>query len=229
MHINRATNIQLSAFRRTDDSAANAHRFEGPGDSERGRLLVVGNGMVGQKFLEQLVALDLHKRFRVTVLSGEARCAYDRVHLSDYFRGRSAEDLALANADFFSSHDIEIRLAEPAETLDLDNKIVHTARGNAVQFDKLVLATGSYPFVPPVPGHDRSGCLVYRTIEDLDGIMAAGRDAEIGVVIGGGLLGLEAASALRDIGLQTHVVEFAPRLIGCSAGRAGWHAVAQKN
>jgi nitrite reductase (NADH) large subunit len=194
----------------------------------RERLIVVGNGMVGQKFLEQLVALRLHRRYRVTVLSGEPRCAYDRVHLSDYFRGRSAEDLALADADFFQGHGIELRLGEPAEALDLENQMVHTGRGNTLPFDKLVLATGSYPFVPPVPGHDRAGCMVYRTIEDLDAIMEAGCDAEIGVVIGGGLLGLEAASALRDIGLQTHVVEFAPRLMAVQVDDAGGNLLRKK-
>jgi NAD(P)H-dependent nitrite reductase large subunit len=194
----------------------------------RERLIVVGNGMVGQKFLEQLVALDLHRRYRVTVLSGEPRCAYDRVHLSDYFRGRSAEDLALADADFFQRHDIDLRLGEPAQTLDLESKAVQTRLGNTLAYDKLVLATGSYPFVPPVPGHDRPGCMVYRTIEDLDAIKAAGREAEIGVVIGGGLLGLEAASALRDIGLQTHVVEFAPRLMAVQVDEPGGNLLRKK-
>ncbi|MGH8517161.1 MAG: nitrite reductase large subunit NirB, partial [Panacagrimonas sp.] len=82
-----------------------------------------------------------------------------------------------------------------------------------VPYDKLVLATGSYPFVPPVPGRERDGCLVYRTIEDLEAMTAWGRKSKIGVVIGGGLLGLECAKALKDMGLQTHVVEFAPRLM----------------
>ncbi|MCW8194748.1 FAD/NAD(P)-binding oxidoreductase [Proteobacteria bacterium 005FR1] len=194
----------------------------------RERLIVVGNGMIGQKFLEQLVALDLHRHYRLTVLSGEPHRAYDRVHLSDYFRGRSAEDLALADEDFFHCHDIDLRLAEPAETLRLDEKTVITARGNTLAFDKLVLATGSFPFVPPVPGHDRSGCMVYRTIEDLEAIKQAGRDAEIGVVIGGGLLGLEAASALRDIGLQTHVVEFAQRLMAVQVDDAGGRVLRRK-
>ncbi|MEX1033834.1 MAG: FAD-dependent oxidoreductase [Cellvibrionaceae bacterium] len=180
---------------------------------KRESLLVIGNGMVGQKYLECLVAAGLHEHYEVTVLCAEPRSAYDRVHLSEYFRGRTAEQLSLVPAGFFAKHGLTLRLDEAAQRLDLAAKTVTTSRGEVLHYHKLVLATGSYPFVPPVPGHDRPGCLVYRTIEDLEAIMAAGRDGEIGVVVGGGLLGLEAARALRDIGLQTHVVEFAPRLM----------------
>lgn len=177
------------------------------------RLVVIGNGMVGQKYLEHLVAGGLHRHYQVTVLCAEPRPAYDRVHLSEFFTGRSSEDLCLVPQGFFERHGIELRLGEGAERIDLSSKTILTAKGATLGYDKLVLATGSYPFVPPVPGHERPGCLTYRTIEDLQAIMAAGRDAEVGVVIGGGLLGLEAAKSLRDIGLQTHVVEFAPRLM----------------
>ena len=90
-----------------------------------------------------------------------------------------------------------------------------------IRYDKLVLATGSYPFVPPVPGHDRAQCLVYRTIEDLEAIAAAAKTGKVGVVVGGGLLGLEAAKALKDLGLETHVVEFAPRLMAVQLDEAG--------
>lgn len=185
------------------------------------RLLVIGNGMVGQKYLEQLVVNDLHLLFQVTVLCAEPRPAYDRVHLSEFFTGRSSEELSLVPERFFDRNGIELRLSEAADRIDLANKTVLTGKGATLGYDKLVLATGSYPFVPPVPGRERSGCLAYRTIEDLEAIMAAGRDAEVGVVIGGGLLGLEAAKSLRDIGLQTHVVEFAPRLMAVQVDDGG--------
>ncbi|MGB1765316.1 nitrite reductase large subunit NirB [Alloalcanivorax xenomutans] len=185
------------------------------------RLVVIGNGMVGQKYLDHLVADGLHHRYQVTVLCAEPRPAYDRVHLSEFFTGRSSEDLSLVPERFFERHGLELRLSEGADSIDLQNKTIRTAKGATLDYDKLVLATGSYPFVPPVPGRGRPSCLVYRTIEDLEAIMASGRDAEVGAVIGGGLLGLEAAKALRDIGLQTHVVEFAPRLMAVQVDDGG--------
>ncbi|MFA5679446.1 MAG: FAD-dependent oxidoreductase, partial [Pseudomonas sp.] len=135
--------------------------------------------------------------------------------------GRSSEDLCLVPQGFFAQHGIELRVGEGAVRIDLGSRTVLTGAGTTLGYDKLVLATGSYPFVPPVPGRERPGCLTYRTIEDLQAIMAAGRDAEVGVVIGGGLLGLEAAKSLRDIGLQTHVVEFAPRLMAVQVDDSG--------
>lgn len=97
--------------------------------------------------------------------------------------------------------------------IDTAAQTVTTHHGDVISYDKLVLATGSYAFVPPIPGNDRENCFVYRTIEDPDAIRAASLKAKTGVVIGGGLLGLEAAKALRDLDLETHVVEFAPRLM----------------
>src|SRR6185295_12816016 len=88
-----------------------------------------------------------------------------------------------------------------------------TSAGVDLAYDTLVIATGSYPFVPPIPGRDRAGCFVYRTLEDLEAIRESASEAKVGAVIGGGLLGLEAAKALKDLGLETHVVEFAPRLM----------------
>ncbi|EZQ18768.1 nitrite reductase [Halopseudomonas bauzanensis] len=192
------------------------------------RLVVVGNGMVGQKYLEHLVAGGLHQHYQVTVLCAEPRPAYDRVHLSAFFTGRSSEDLCLVPAGFFERHGIELRVGEGAEHIDLNSKTVLTSKGAMLGYDKLVLATGSYPFVPPLPGRERPGCLTYRTIEDLQAIMAAGRDAEVGVVIGGGLLGLEAAKSLHDIGLQTHVLEFAPRLMAVQVDDGGGKLLRRK-
>lgn len=192
-----------------------------PGQCARQRLLVVGNGMVGQKYLTELVAANLHEEYQVTVLCEEARAAYDRVHLTDYFSDRNAEALSLVPKGFFREHGMELRLGEAAVSLDPARRSVVTNHGNVLEYDRLVLATGSSAFVPPVPGAERDGCLRYRTLEDLEGIVDAARSAEVGVVIGGGLLGLEAARALRDIGLQTHVVEFAPRLMAMQVDEAG--------
>lgn len=186
----------------------------------RSRLLVIGNGMVGQRFLE-LMQAPADPRFQIDVLGEEPRAAYDRVQLSSYFCGRSEQDLALAAPGFYEQAGIALHLGERAVTLDRARRQVTTGRGRRFSYDRLVLATGSYPFVPAVPGNDRAGCFVYRTIEDLQGIRSASTSARRGIVIGGGLLGLEAAKALKDLGLETHVVEFAPRLMAMQIDEAG--------
>lgn len=173
------------------------------------RILVIGNGMVGHHFLK---ALD--DDFQVTVLGAEPHPAYDRVHLSEIFSGSTAAELALGSTEDYRAMGIEVHLGDPAVHLDRAAKRVRTASGAEHAYDKLVLATGSYPFVPPIPGNDQPGCLVYRTLEDLDRIRAAAEGATTGVVVGGGLLGLECANALKNLGLDTHVVEFAPGLMG---------------
>ena len=177
------------------------------------KLVMVGNGMVGQRFLEQLAARMSTDSVDVTVFCEEPRAAYDRVQLTSFFAGKSAIDLNVVPARFFEDRAITLRLNDRVVAIDCRRKIVRSARYREVPYDKLVLATGSYPFVPPIPGRDRRGCFVYRSIEDLEVIRAAARRAKVGTVIGGGLLGLEAAKALQDLGLETHVVEFAPRLM----------------
>jgi nitrite reductase (NADH) large subunit len=186
----------------------------------RPRIVVIGNGMVGQRFLEALIEAP-GCEFQLEVICEEPRLAYDRVHLSEFFSGKSAEDLALVDNAFFLEHGIQVRVNSRAAAIDRDAKCVVTDSGERIAYDKLVIATGSYPFVPPLPGKDRPNCFVYRTIEDLQAIQAAGACAKVGVVIGGGLLGLEAAKALKDLGLKTHVVEFAPRLMAVQVDEGG--------
>ena len=191
-------------------------------------LLVIGNGMVGQHFLTSLVASSIKDDYEIVTFCEEPRAAYDRVHLSEFFSGKSAEELSLVEPGFFEQHGIVIHLGDKAETIDRQAKTVVSAKGVTIHYDKLVLATGSYPFVPPVPGHERPGCLVYRTIEDLEAMAAAAKTGKIGTVVGGGLLGLEAAKALVDLGLKTHVVEFAPRLMAVQLDEAGGAMLRQK-
>ena len=177
------------------------------------RLAVVGNGMVGHHFLQQLVDQgDIHQ-YAITVFSEESLLAYDRVQLTKYMQSGSAEALSLASLEQYKSWGIEVKAGVAIETLDTQAQMITASDGTQLEYDKLVLATGSYPFVPPVPGHDGAACHVYRTIPDLEGIKVAASNARSGVVIGGGLLGLEAAKALVDLGLDTHVVEFADRLM----------------
>jgi nitrite reductase (NADH) large subunit len=179
----------------------------------RETLVVVGNGMVGHRFCEAVHDADAARRFDVVCLGEEPRPAYDRVHLSEYFSGRTAEALALADRGWYAERGIGLHVGERVVAIDRERGEVVAAGGQRIRYDTLVLATGSAPFVPPLPGIERPGVFVYRTIEDLEAIEAWGRRVRSAAVIGGGLLGLEAAKAARDMGLETHVVEFAPRLM----------------
>jgi nitrite reductase (NADH) large subunit len=176
--------------------------------------------MVGQRFLESLTK-DGIPDLAITVLAEEPRLAYDRVNLSKYFSGSSAEDLTLTTREFFDRNGIDLHSGDAVASIDRAGKRVITQSGAEYEYDILILATGSSAFVPPIPGKDRPGVFVYRTIEDLVAISEAGRNSTRGVVIGGGLLGLEAAKALKDLGLTTHVVEFAPRLMAVQVDEGG--------
>ena len=184
-------------------------------------LVVIGNGMVGQHFLASFVTGSGKDEYEIVTFCEEPRPAYDRVHLSEFFSGKTAEDLSLVDSNFFEQHNITIHIGDKAAKICRASKTVVSEKGITIRYDKLVLATGSFPFVPPVPGHDRAHCLVYRTIEDLIAIRESAKTGKVGVVVGGGLLGLEAAKALTDLGLQTHVVEFAPRLMTVQLDEAG--------
>ncbi|KAA0876377.1 nitrite reductase large subunit NirB [Nitrincola tapanii] len=176
------------------------------------RIFVVGNGMVGHHFVEQWQAQAPVGSYELHILAEEPVAAYDRVHLSSYFEHWDAEQLRLGEAELYQHADIHLHLGEGVEALDTEHRTLHTAKG-CYEYDVLVLATGSYPFVPPIPGREQAHCHVYRTLQDLDAIAASAQGATSGVVIGGGLLGLEAANALKQLGLQASVVEFAPRLM----------------
>ncbi|WP_192035120.1 nitrite reductase large subunit NirB [Halomonas sp. YLGW01] len=190
-------------------------------------LIIIGNGMVGHHLVEQLIERGATEQYRITVFGEERHRAYDRVHLSEYFSGRDAQSLAMCDADFYAQNGIELRLHEAVTALDRDKGELVTDQGRYA-YDRLVLATGSYPFVPPIPGNDRENCLVYRTLDDLDDIRAAAEKASTGVVVGGGLLGLEAANALRGLNLDTAVVEFAPRLMPMQVDTEGGELLREK-
>jgi nitrite reductase (NADH) large subunit len=176
-------------------------------------VVVIGNGMVGHRFCERLVEFDVAKSYQIVTFCEEPRPAYDRVNLTKYFEHRNAQRLALTTAAWYQEHGIRLFVGDRATEIDRSNQVVRSARCRKIHYDRIVLATGSVPFVPPVPGIDKAGVFVYRTIEDLERILAYARDVKKAAVIGGGLLGLEAAKACYDLGLETHVVEFAPRLM----------------
>ncbi|MFD1538110.1 nitrite reductase large subunit NirB [Nonomuraea guangzhouensis] len=168
------------------------------------RIVVVGYGPTAHRLVE-----TLHERGfdgRVTVIGEEPRPAYDRVALTSYLSGISVEDLT-----YPVPPGTVTRLGGRVTGIDREARTVTLADGSAEPYDVLVLATGSAPFVPPVPGAEHAH--VYRTIDDLDAIRMAAKDATEGVVVGGGLLGLEAADALRGLGLKTHIVEMSPWLM----------------
>ncbi|WP_370329108.1 nitrite reductase large subunit NirB [Mycolicibacterium hippocampi] len=190
-------------------------------------VVVVGHGMVGHRFVEALRSRDTAGQWRVTVLAEELDAAYDRVGLTGYTDHWDRALLALPGNDYLGDELGDVQLGSRVMEVDAAIKSVRTADGAWIDYDALVLATGSYAFVPPVPGRDLPACHVYRTLDDLDAIRAdaqrardAGPDA-VGVVIGGGLLGLEAANALRTFGLRPHVVEMAPRLMAQQLDEAG--------
>jgi nitrite reductase (NADH) large subunit len=190
-------------------------------------LVVVGHGMVGHRLVEALRARDADGSWQITVLAEETDAAYDRVGLTSYTESWDRALLALPGNDYAGDERVRLLLNARVTEIDRAAKSVVSADGERHGYDALVLATGSYAFVPPVPGHDLPACHVYRTLDDLDAIRADAERARdgghnaAGVVIGGGLLGLEAANALRQFGLQTHVVEMMPRLMAQQIDEAG--------
>jgi len=178
------------------------------------KIVIIGNGMVGYKFCEKMIAKAAPGTVELVVFGEEPRPAYDRVHLSAFFSGKTAQDLEMAPVSWYIDNNIRLHLGDPVQSIDREHKTVHSHKGFTETYDYLVMATGSAAFVPPIPGVDKKGVFIYRTIEDLELMLDYAPKATTGAVIGGGLLGLEAAKALLDLGLQkTHVIEFAPRLM----------------
>ena len=175
--------------------------------------------MVGYKFCEKFVAKEGSDAFKITVFGEEPRPAYDRVHLSEYFENKDAERLQMAPRSWYEENDIELITHTRVTDISRKSKTITTANDDKYSYDYLVLATGSSAFVPPIKGIEKEGVFVYRTIEDLDDTMnyvaklKAEGTKKKAAILGGGLLGLEAAKALVDMGLETAVVEFAPRLM----------------
>lgn len=176
-------------------------------------LIIIGNGMVGYKFCERFISKPESGEYKITVFGEEPRPAYDRVHLSEYFTDRSKDKLQLAPLNWYSENGIELVTGIHVKNIDTVSKKIITHTEKEYNYDKLVFATGSAAFVPPIDGVDKEGVFVYRTIEDLEMILDYAPKAKRAAVIGGGLLGLEAAKALLDLNMETHVVEFASRLM----------------
>ncbi|OMQ13775.1 nitrite reductase large subunit, partial [Modestobacter sp. VKM Ac-2676] len=180
------------------------------------QLVVVGGGMVAHRLVEALVdrggvgsSDEGDGGWEVTVLAEEPRAPYDRVALTSYFSGRDPEDLSLGQPELWETPGVTLRRGEQVTTVDRAAQQVTTAAGREFRYDALVLATGSSAFVPPVEGRDLAGCFVYRTIDDVAALRQYVTDRQrdlprpvTGVVVGGGLLGLEAAGALTALGVD---------------------------
>ncbi len=191
-------------------------------------VVVIGNGMVGHRFCEKLVEFDDRRDYKVVTFCEEPRPAYDRVRLTSYFDHRDIDKLMVARLDWYSENGIDIHVGDRAREIDRDRRVVVSEAGREIVYDRVVLATGSLPFVPPIDGIDKRGVFVYRTIEDLDNIIEYAKQAKTCAVIGGGLLGLEAAKAAYDLGLETHVIEFSPRLMPRQIDGAGSRLLVKK-
>ena len=191
-------------------------------------IIVIGNGMVGHRFVEQLIDFDQGKRYNIVTFCEEPRAAYDRVGLTSFFAHRDAEKLMIARVDWYGEHGIQIHIGDRANKIDRNKRVVTSDKRASIAYDVVVLATGSYPFVPAVDGIRKRGVFVYRTIADLEKIIQYGQSAKRCAVIGGGLLGLEAAKAAYDLGLETHIVEFAPRLMLRQVDDAGSRILVKK-
>jgi nitrite reductase (NADH) large subunit len=187
----------------------------------RSTLVVAGHGMVAHRFVQAAIERGLTERFDVVVVGEEPRPAYDRVALTSFFAAAGPEELSLLPSGTYDDPRVQLRLGTTVTAVDREARTVALDSGEQLAYDVLVLATGAAPFVPPIPGKDLDGCFVYRTIEDLEAIRDAASGARTGTVIGGGLLGLEAANALVQLGLDTHVVEMAPRLMPVQLDQAG--------
>jgi len=177
------------------------------------RIVLIGNGMTGFKFCEKFAASSLTEKYELVVFGEEKYPAYDRVHLTSYYTGTSVDELLLAPGDWYSQNQIDLLTGERVIAIDRDLKTVTSENGKTYPYDILVLATGSSAFVPPINDINKDGVFVYRTFDDIDAIKKYIPKARKAVIIGGGLLGLEAAKAVLDDGLPASIVEFASRLM----------------
>jgi nitrite reductase (NADH) large subunit len=175
--------------------------------------VIIGNGMASYKLCERLVESGAAAEYDILVFGEDPHPAYDRVHLTDSLDGRQLDRLALASRDWYREHGIRLHTNHRVVSVDREAREVSTDGSMRCRYDKLVFATGSYPFVPPIDGVRLPGVFVYRTIDDLAAIRRHSLNAGSAAVVGGGLLGLEAARALDRLGVRCHVVEYAPHLL----------------
>ncbi|SAK72634.1 nitrite reductase [Caballeronia arationis] len=177
------------------------------------RLVVIGNGMAGMRTVEELLKLapDLYD---ITVFGAEPYGNYNRILLSPVLAGeKSVEDIILNTRDWYAENGIELHAGDPVVGIDRARRIVRSEKGVEARYDRLLIATGSKPFIIPVPGHELPGVIAFRDIQDVETMLAAARDHRNAVIIGGGLLGLEAANGLQRQGMSVTVVHVSDALM----------------
>ena len=176
-------------------------------------MVIIGNGMVSCRYCEELVAKGLNQTYKIVVIGEEEKPAYDRVKLTSYARDREFNNILLKPANWYKEQGIQLILGESVTSIDTDKKSLITSKNQNISYSSLVFATGSSAFIPPVPGNDLDGVFVYRTFKDVNRISEYASKSRVAVVVGGGLLGLEAAEFLKDLGLNTHIIEQAEYLM----------------
>ena len=177
------------------------------------RLVVIGNGMAGCRAVEEILARNA-ARYAVTIFGAEPRVNYNRIMLSPVLAGeKSFEDIIINGADWYAQNGISLVSGDPVATIDRQTKTIVTRSGHVEPYDRLLIATGSDPFIIPVPGHDLAGVVTFRDLDDVDKMLAAADQGGSAVVIGGGLLGLEAAHGLSLRGMRVTVVHLMPTLM----------------
>ena len=184
---------------------------DGPTTLER--LVVIGNGMAGCRAVEEVLARD-PARFAVTIFGAEPRVNYNRIMLSPVLAGEKAfDDIVINGPDWYADNGITLVSGDPVARIDRAARTVTTLSGRIEAYDRLLIATGSDPFIIPVPGHDLPGVVTFRDLDDVDQMLAAAQRGGSAVVIGGGLLGLEAAHGLALRGMTVTVVHLMPTLM----------------
>ncbi|MDP4097228.1 nitrite reductase large subunit NirB [Paenibacillus sp. P96] len=179
----------------------------------RERLVVIGNGMAGIKCVEEILQHD-PERFDITIYGAEPHPNYNRIMLSKMLRGDVAfDDIVLNDWSWYQEHGIKLHAGVRVARIDTAGRYVVTASGAKTPFDILVLATGSSAFIPPIPGADKEGVMAFRTMEDCEALIRSTGNCRQAAVIGGGLLGLEAARGLLHLGMEAQVVHNAPFLM----------------
>ncbi|QAY77508.1 NAD(P)/FAD-dependent oxidoreductase [Sphingosinicella sp. BN140058] len=179
----------------------------------RPHLVVIGNGMAGCRAVEEVLA-RAPDRYRITIVGAEPRVNYNRIMLSPLLAGeKSFDDIVINDRDWYRDNDIELIAGDPVEAIDRASKTVASRSGRIVAYDTLLIATGSEPFIIPVPGADLPGVVGFRDLDDVEAMVAAAADGGDAVVIGGGLLGLEAAHGLSLRGMKVTVLHLMPTLM----------------
>ncbi|HZG73492.1 MAG TPA: nitrite reductase large subunit NirB [Chondromyces sp.] len=180
---------------------------------DKQKLVLIGNGMAGMHCIEEILENN-PDLFNITIFGGEPYGNYNRILLSSVLQGgASFQDITINNRKWYEEHNIQLFTGETVVTIDIENKMIKTDKQREMSYDKLIIATGSVPFIPAIPGIDKEGVISFRTIKDCQTMIEASKQYKKAAVIGGGLLGLEAAKGLLNLGMEVNVVHISRSLM----------------